>query len=204
MSPDREGIFEVPPGISDELYLVIQGTPGAVSGQGGTELNNAVVASGCGVNLRMDVHLYRGKGNSGKGPSASRRDSEQFLLRGVCPGPLSFRMVQRDKTGSGGLTLSLVEPVLPPHAGILLLLVLLLLSLPFSVLLVRGGQVPMLSSTLVVYTVMHLLASRGLPPAQPVLPVLGILVSSGLGGGLAGYVVGKVIQRLSVDRARRD
>jgi hypothetical protein len=184
----------------EESYLVVRGRPGANPTGRDKTVKARLHLAGDGLRKTLSLELFTNKetgGNQGKkGPALGLRDADAFLLEGLKPGTLEVRMADLEPETALPMQLSLHWPLLPPSLlrhglyGVLALAFLLALAMA------RRNHFPFILPYAMVLVVTVHFVVQGIPPRQPLLPLLGIVIGGGIGGSGVGYGLGKLLQLL--------
>jgi len=196
---EREGVLEVPSEVSGDAYLRVDGRPGADPAGGDEEVDATVSLSGSGFSFSLGVKLFKkrgGSGKGGKGPKISRKGSDLFLLSGLPEGRLAVRLEKLKPEKALPLTFALIHPHIPPRVFSIALWLLVGAALFLSLFIAGRGQFPVVLPFSFVTVVWHTIVSQGVSPTEPLLPLLGILMGSGIAASAGGYAAGKVLQKV--------
>ena len=182
----------------DESYLKVKGRPGASPSGKDKELEVRLALAGPGIKRSLKIELFKSKtAKGGKGStSLGLRDADAVLLEGLQPGVLEITISELKPETALPMELSLHWPMLPPsmlRAGLFAVLALAFALSPF---IARRNQFPFILPFAIVLAVTYWFIGQGIPPRQPLLPLLGIVIGGGIAGSGVGYGLAKLMQLL--------
>lgn len=190
------GLLVVPTDGLDESYLRVKGRPGASPSGKDKEVLVHLAIAGPGIDRAVRLEFFKSKtASGGKGStSLGLRDADSVLLEGLEPGVLDVSITELKPETALPMELSLHWPLLPPSLLRLALLLVLAMAFLLSPFLARRNQFPMILPYALVLVVTYWFIGHGIPPRQPLLPLLGIILGSGIAGSGVGYGLAKGLQ----------
>jgi len=121
--------------------------------------------------------------------------SKQFTMDDAPAGDYTLVLESLEPAGAMPLKVEIARPWLSPIVPGAGLAVLGIAALLLGLLSAKRAVFPTLIPGIFVLNAAFWMTRRGLPPAEPVLPLLGYLVISGLAGALVGYAVAWLLHR---------
>ena len=175
-----------------ESYLRVQGRPGASPSGKDKEVTVHLSISGLGIERKLSLEFFKSKTTSGaKGnTSLGLRDADTVLLEGLQPGVLEVAITELKPETALPMEMSLHWPLLPPSMIRMALFGVLAMAFLLSLFVARRNQFPMLLPYALVLVTTYWFVGQGIPPRQPLLPLLGIILGSGIASSGVGYGLG--------------
>ncbi len=182
----------------DESYLRVKGRPGASPSGKDKEGEVRLGLSGPGIKESLKLEFFKNKtAKGGKGSTAlGLRDANVVLLEGLQPGVVAVTISELKPETALPLELSLHWPMLPPSLLRLALYIVLAIALLLSPFVARRNQFPFILPYAIVLASTYWFIGQGIPPRQPLLPLLGIILGGGIAGSGLGYGLAKGLQLL--------
>jgi hypothetical protein len=191
------------PDATGGCFLVqVKGHPGMQRGGGDARIELEILARRGGEERDLEFALFRkrSKGlNEKKGRGVDignrNRDLRRVVLPG--PGPLSLRLVKKKPTDAAPAVLTVHTPRVPLLVPLVSAWALLALALLIGFMASRDGEMslaPVAGIAVVVFT--HL-APHHLVPSGVLLPLGGALLVSAIAGGVIGFLVNLVIEKIN-------
>ncbi len=182
----------------DESYLRVKTRPGASPSGKDKDVQVRLDLSGPGVKRSLKLEFFKNKtAKGGKGStSLGLRNADAVLLEGLEPGVLQVTIGELKPTTALPMELSLHWPMFPPSLLRLALYVVLALAFVLAPFVARRGEFPYVLPFAIVLAASYWFIGQGIPPHQPLLPLLGIILGSGIAGSGVGYGLAKGMQLL--------
>ena len=189
-----------------ESYLRVTNRPGASPSGKDKNVEVRLDLSGPGVKRSLKLEFFKNKtAKGGKGStSLGLRNADALLLEGLEPGGLQVTIGELKPETALPMELSLHWPMVPPSLLRLALYVVLALALLLSPFIARRGEFPFILPFAIVLAVTYWFIGQGIPPRQPLLPLLGIILGGGIAGSGVGYGLAKGMQLLLRPRDNYD
>lgn len=185
-----------------ESYLAIKGRPGASPSGKDKEVDLWLGLKGAGVAREWSLEFFKNKTAKGQRGSTSlgMRDADSLLLKGLVPGELTVKIAELKPETALPFEVSLHWPLVPPGLIRVVLLGAVVLAFFMAFLSARKNQFPFLLPFTLVLAAAYWFIGQGIPFRQPLLPLLGIVIGSGIAGSGLGYAVAKVMQKTLAPR----
>jgi len=192
VAPDL--VLEVPQEALAEALLVVRGHPGASPSGADATVDADLVTPAAKLHVSL-FHNRSGRQSSGGrgGLSLSLRTAEMFRFDGVAPGPFALHLASLKPEMAMPLQVSLHSPPVAMNVLTWVCAGALVAALLLSVFISRNGVFPGVVPMTAMMLAIQVVASKGYSPAEPILPLLGILALASIPAAFVGWLLARAV-----------